>query len=1038
MADYTQTSSPLVFPRDGASWPPSGSPTETVSLIDGTTFEYEPGGIIYTYDLNVNSWTGGIGGGTVPGIPDFPIDIPGKIPDAAAGKYIAEGDLEVSLNELGPYSNEVEVPDGTTADVWVKWTDASLDQKHDTDISGSVRHEVDGNVVSQSFAGYTLKRVPSNDMSQSISDVALNTEKEFTPSYPTGFGDGGETTFVYGTGTATNIQIQINSGGYAPLPTSAASGIELIKDTKDVIQIKATSSSTTDTETSVTLSFTDKKGTEVDRGTLSLTTAAATPAIETPTIDSPLSGSTDLKPDVELVGSTYTPLNGASATHQSSDWEVYEGGYPLTSTNTITKVTTETEFTWEGREVPPGAGALYQLNDITYGDNTWMIASTYSSGYTFRSTNDGESWDAISGGLSGTNPYGITWILWEEGFSKFICCAGIGSAGRTLRSETGGGIPHNTWVDVVGMNIDIKCGAHDGVSTLVFGRDSTRGDYIYESTGGTFNSLGLLGVKAGVGTTQPIRAANNGTVGEFMVIDYEGAVSFTSDSGSTFSASNPYSNRGYAVAYGDGMWMIAGQVSASQNCEIKTSTNNGTSWTTVGTIPVGSNNSDEITDLKYGNGFWIATATARFTNNVPLIYTSADGGATWTPNVGRPLGMGETKAVEYANGKFMVLSDWNKNLYVSPGPDTVIEIDGTRADGFKVDDIITNCGAAGPSTLKEINLSDTEITISPGSSDYSVGDNICRDSSSFSQVVNSLNDTTNLEKYTLTDSEMEVNNTYYSRVKYRSADPIESEWSDWNEFDTANTFLPEPGEEMGGGYWGGQINDSGKIYNIIVAPKKWNSLYGDMDNWPKPSAGGTSDAREPLLASPGAIASPDTAGVYGGPTTEANLGNGMSYSVVFHFFSHYAGPNAGNDFALDGSKNGTGIGGFNDWYLPARQELQIIYYWLKPTTDGNGGSDSAQTGILSNAVPPVDNGVLWDSQTIPPTQTPNPLFKKGGAQQFKDAYGGSSDQDHYWTVTRGPRDDQEPIGIGFKLGQTTWRLYNHLQGKCRAIRRQPA
>ena len=32
---------------------------------------------------------------------------------------------------------------------------------------------------------------------------------------------------------------------------------------------------------------------------------------------------------------------------------------------------------------------------------------------------------------------------------------------------------------------------------------------------------------------------------------------------------------------------------------------------------------------------------------------------------------------------------------------------------------------------------------------------------------------------------------------------------------------------------------------------------------------------------------------------------------------------------------GLTIGGFSDWYMPARNELEICYYNLKPTTQNN-------------------------------------------------------------------------------------------------------
>jgi len=44
---------------------------------------------------------------------------------------------------------------------------------------------------------------------------------------------------------------------------------------------------------------------------------------------------------------------------------------------------------------------------------------------------------------------------------------------------------------------------------------------------------------------------------------------------------------------------------------------------------------------------------------------------------------------------------------------------------------------------------------------------------------------------------------------------------------------------------------------------------------------------------------------------------------------------------------GLTIGGFSDWYMPARNELEVCYYNLKPTTVLN----NTTVGINPNAVP---------------------------------------------------------------------------------------
>jgi hypothetical protein len=68
------------------------------------------------------------------------------------------------------------------------------------------------------------------------------------------------------------------------------------------------------------------------------------------------------------------------------------------------------------------------------------------------------------------------------------------------------------------------------------------------------------------------------------------------------------------------------------------------------------------------------------------------------------------------------------------------------------------------------------------------------------------------------------------------------------------------------------------------------------------------------------------------------------------------------------------IGGYSDWYLPARYELDIAYYHLKPTT----GSNSTSWGINNYSVPErTANNTAGD-----PAQTSVTAFKDTGSEPF--------------------------------------------------------
>jgi hypothetical protein len=81
---------------------------------------------------------------------------------------------------------------------------------------------------------------------------------------------------------------------------------------------------------------------------------------------------------------------------------------------------------------------------------------------------------------------------------------------------------------------------------------------------------------------------------------------------------------------------------------------------------------------------------------------------------------------------------------------------------------------------------------------------------------------------------------------------------------------------------------------------------------------------------------------------------------------------------------GLTIGGFSDWYMPAKNELEVCYYNLKPTTTNN----TTSSGTNTNAVP--SRGSNYTTGT--PAQTSATSFKDTGAEDFATSY--------YWCSTQ--------------------------------------
>lgn len=156
------------------------------------------------------------------------------------------------------------------------------------------------------------------------------------------------------------------------------------------------------------------------------------------------------------------------------------------------------------------------------------------------------------------------------------------------------------------------------------------------------------------------------------------------------------------------------------------------------------------------------------------------------------------------------------------------------------------------------------------------------------------------------------------------------------------------GQAYGGGFYAGQINVSGTIYNLVVAPKS------------------TGEAQK-------------TWGSYGVTTGITSVINGPSNSASLAAL--------GASYQAAVFCEGLSIGGYTDWYLPAMNELEVLYYYLKPRTDANNGS----SGANANAVSPEPVNTTYSSGS--PAQTSAGIgFRTGEANAFDYVYA-------YWTST---------------------------------------
>ena len=143
------------------------------------------------------------------------------------------------------------------------------------------------------------------------------------------------------------------------------------------------------------------------------------------------------------------------------------------------------------------------------------------------------------------------------------------------------------------------------------------------------------------------------------------------------------------------------------------------------------------------------------------------------------------------------------------------------------------------------------------------------------------------------------------------------------------------GDAYGGGYYAGQIDQSGTIYNLVVGPVA--SAENASIQW---KTANTTTA--------------GTTSVIDGPTNSSNMNNASHPAAQFC--------------------EGLTIGGFSDWYMPAKNELDVCYFNLKPSTQSNNTS----SGINANAVPARASNYTAGT----PAQTSATDFKNTGAEDF--------------------------------------------------------
>lgn len=232
---------------------------------------------------------------------------------------------------------------------------------------------------------------------------------------------------------------------------------------------------------------------------------------------------------------------------------------------------------------------------------------------------------------------------------------------------------------------------------------------------------------------------------------------------------------------------------------------------------------------------------------------------------------------------------------------------------------------------------------------------------------------TKKKRATLDASNLTETKTYYSRVRYTDG-TVTSQWSPWHKFSTANVFKLNPGDPIGGGYFAGEYSETANntvTHHLIVCPMTQGSLVGGIIE-PGSFINYANDNGETFPEAQSLV--------YGGTGSKFYSGN-PDYEAFYWNANLATGPNNGT-FDVDNNSAGTGIGGNNDWYIPALHEMMVVYFFLKPNTDVNfpySGLDANYEPNPNSVDPYTPNTHIGEDF---PEVTTSDLFKSDGAETF--------------------------------------------------------
>ena len=220
--------------------------------------------------------------------------------------------------------------------------------------------------------------------------------------------------------------------------------------------------------------------------------------------------------------------------------------------------------------------------------------------------------------------------------------------------------------------------------------------------------------------------------------------------------------------------------------------------------------------------------------------------------------------------------------------------------------------------------------------------------------------------------------SYTSEPRYHGETYGASAWGEASSFTTAMSFIPagsDIGKPYGGGYVAGEIvsDYDGERYLLIVSDGDGDSTLKDGSTHVWKSA--------------------NTAVTTMGGTPPMTLADGRANHNALKAAGIANFPAA--KWIEDNCNAGAGLNGHTDWYLPSRDELEVLYRAFKPDATANAtsaryssgfGGDGLTHGTNANSRP---TGAAYTG--VNPGQTSVDSFKAAGADAFTASF--------YWSST---------------------------------------